>query len=155
MLPTAIIFTVFLFYWILGFAIKCWECRSDNDPKCGDPFDNRTLSITDCDQMAGLEHLPGVRPTMCRKIRQKGTLFFVTSILKQFQYWGEVNFRKSASYRTKFEKIFQKSLQITWINWLFLFHSTWCVALFPKLRIYGWTGHCWRWTILFDANGNV
>lgn len=54
-----------------GQAIKCWDCRSDNDPKCGDPFDNSTLAITDCQQAPELEHLKGVRPTMCRKIRQK------------------------------------------------------------------------------------
>uniref|UniRef100_A0A1L8DNU2 Putative conserved secreted protein n=2 Tax=Nyssomyia neivai TaxID=330878 RepID=A0A1L8DNU2_9DIPT len=54
-----------------GLSIKCWECRSDEDPKCGDPFDNSTLSITDCAQSLPLEHLPGVRATMCRKIRQK------------------------------------------------------------------------------------
>ncbi|XP_034668225.1 uncharacterized protein LOC117901543 [Drosophila subobscura] len=52
-------------------AIKCWDCRSDSDPKCGDPFDNSTLAITDCQQAPELEHLKGVRPTMCRKIRQK------------------------------------------------------------------------------------
>ncbi|XP_034100491.1 uncharacterized protein LOC117565493 [Drosophila albomicans] len=54
-----------------AYAIKCWDCRSDNDPKCGDPFDNSTLAITDCHQAPELEHLKGVRPTMCRKIRQK------------------------------------------------------------------------------------
>ncbi|XP_055917710.1 uncharacterized protein LOC129949981 [Eupeodes corollae] len=54
-----------------GLAIKCWDCRSDNDPKCGDPFDNRTLAITDCSQEKELPHLPGVQATMCRKIRQK------------------------------------------------------------------------------------
>ncbi|XP_055836431.1 uncharacterized protein LOC129905081 [Episyrphus balteatus] len=54
-----------------GLAIKCWDCRSDNDPKCGDPFDNRTLAITDCSQERELPHLPGVAATMCRKIRQK------------------------------------------------------------------------------------
>jgi len=54
-----------------GWSIKCWECRSDSDPKCADPFDNSTLSITDCKQNAELEHLPGVKATMCRKIRQK------------------------------------------------------------------------------------
>ncbi|XP_063365269.1 uncharacterized protein LOC134653837 [Cydia amplana] len=52
-------------------AIKCWNCRSNNDPKCADPFDNSTVPITDCVQEKGLPHLPGVRPTMCRKIRQK------------------------------------------------------------------------------------
>lgn len=55
-------------------SIKCWDCRSDADPKCADPFDNSTLSITDCKQQPDLEHLPGVRPTMCRKVRQKGKI---------------------------------------------------------------------------------
>ncbi|KAK9505546.1 hypothetical protein O3M35_009572 [Rhynocoris fuscipes] len=54
-----------------AFAIKCWDCRSDSDPKCADPFDNSTVPITDCKEIPDLPHLPGVRPTMCRKIRQK------------------------------------------------------------------------------------
>lgn len=54
-----------------GYSIKCWVCRSDSDPKCADPFDNSTVPITDCKQEPDLEHLKGVRPTMCRKIRQK------------------------------------------------------------------------------------
>ncbi|XP_075234961.1 crooked isoform X2 [Lycorma delicatula] len=52
-------------------SIKCWVCRSDSDPKCADPFDNTTVPITDCKQEADLPHVPNVRPTMCRKIRQK------------------------------------------------------------------------------------
>lgn len=51
-------------------------CRSDSDPKCADPFDNSTVPITDCKEEPELEHLPGVRPTMCRKTRQKGTRSF-------------------------------------------------------------------------------
>ncbi|KAJ9595746.1 hypothetical protein L9F63_013065, partial [Diploptera punctata] len=54
-----------------GDCIKCWVCRSDSDPKCADPFDNSTVPITDCKQEKELPHLPGVRPEMCRKIRQK------------------------------------------------------------------------------------
>lgn len=54
-----------------GTCIKCWTCRSDSDPKCADPFDNSTVPIFDCRQEPSLEHLPGIRPTMCRKIRQK------------------------------------------------------------------------------------
>ncbi|XP_046405386.1 uncharacterized protein LOC124170604 [Ischnura elegans] len=54
-----------------GMSIKCWACRSDSDPKCADPFDNSTVPITDCTQEPGLPHLKGIRPTMCRKIRQK------------------------------------------------------------------------------------
>lgn len=57
---------------IPGLSIKCWECRSDSDPKCSDPFDNSTLAITDCSKSDPKEHLPGVKATMCRKIRQKG-----------------------------------------------------------------------------------
>ena len=56
-------------------------CRSDSDPKCADPFDNSTVPITDCSQERELEHLPGVRPTMCRKIRQKGILSSVNFII--------------------------------------------------------------------------
>lgn len=67
--------------YILGLSIKCWECRSDSDPKCADPFDNSTLSITDCKQNAELEHLPGVKSTMCRKIRQKGFYFAKNSLI--------------------------------------------------------------------------
>lgn len=52
-------------------AIKCWDCRSDADPKCSDPFDNTTFSITDCKQEPFLEHLGNIPSTMCRKIRQK------------------------------------------------------------------------------------
>merc|ERR1711936_1287586 len=56
---------------ITGYSIKCWECRSDGDPKCADPFDNTSFPITDCLTKAEKEHLPGLKATMCRKIRQK------------------------------------------------------------------------------------
>merc|ERR1712154_631665 len=56
---------------ISGYGIKCWECRSDGDPKCADPFDNTSFPITDCLTKAEKEHLPGLKATMCRKIRQK------------------------------------------------------------------------------------
>ncbi|KAI1285741.1 hypothetical protein HDE_11542 [Halotydeus destructor] len=62
-------------------GLRCWVCRSDTDPRCSDPFDNRSLPITDCDTQT-LKHLkvepllPGGpmrerRSTMCRKMRQK------------------------------------------------------------------------------------
>jgi len=57
---------------IAGYGIKCWECRSDGDPKCADPFDNRSFPITDCTHKVEKAHLPGLPATMCRKIRQKG-----------------------------------------------------------------------------------
>ncbi|BES91732.1 unnamed protein product [Nesidiocoris tenuis] len=65
---------VYLFVLCLiaeSWSLKCWDCRSDSDPKCADPFDNSTVPIKDCRQEPDLPHLPGVRPTMCRKIRQK------------------------------------------------------------------------------------
>ncbi|XP_015605886.1 uncharacterized protein LOC107272845 [Cephus cinctus] len=54
-----------------GLCIKCWECRSDLDPKCADPFDNSTVSLADCKEKKELSHMPGVKSTICRKIRQK------------------------------------------------------------------------------------
>ncbi|KAJ8669586.1 hypothetical protein QAD02_000845 [Eretmocerus hayati] len=54
-----------------GLSIQCWKCRSDSDPKCGDPFDNSTLHIFDCAQAEPLPAYPLVKSTMCRKIRQK------------------------------------------------------------------------------------
>lgn len=63
---------VALIYGVMsGYGIKCWECRSDGDPKCADPFDNTSFPITDCLTKAEKEHLPGLKATMCRKIRQK------------------------------------------------------------------------------------
>lgn len=80
-------------YNVIGLSIKCWECRSDSDPKCADPFDNSTLSITDCKQNQELEHLPGVKATMCRKIRQKGISIynccFVNKFFFQFRVFSE------------------------------------------------------------------
>ncbi|XP_054721061.1 uncharacterized protein LOC129230671 [Uloborus diversus] len=63
--------TLYLLYLLdtVG-AIKCWVCRSDADPRCVDPFDNTTIPIFDCDT-AKLEQFPGLKASMCRKIRQK------------------------------------------------------------------------------------
>jgi len=33
-----------------GSAIKCWECNSQYDMRCGEPFDNYTVALVDCDQ---------------------------------------------------------------------------------------------------------
>ena len=55
-----------------GDSIKCWVCRSDGDPKCADPFDNKSFPITDCKIEKHREHLGDLQATMCRKVRQKG-----------------------------------------------------------------------------------
>ncbi|XP_072375927.1 UPAR/Ly6 domain-containing protein crok-like isoform X2 [Diabrotica undecimpunctata] len=41
----------FTFFVKDGTAIKCWDCRSDVNPDCGDEFNNKTLSITDCNYL--------------------------------------------------------------------------------------------------------
>ncbi|KAF5300641.1 hypothetical protein FQA39_LY11102, partial [Lamprigera yunnana] len=51
-------------------SIKCWDCRSDYDPRCSDPFDNRTFSMTFCPRYKS-KFLVGMEATLCRKIRQK------------------------------------------------------------------------------------
>ena len=61
-------------FFVIGESIKCWVCRSDGDPKCADPFDNTSFPIADCRTENAREHLPGLEPTMCRKVRQKGKL---------------------------------------------------------------------------------
>lgn len=49
----------------VAFAIKCWDCNSYTDRNCGYPFDNRTLFISDCNQIADRNM------QKCRKIIQK------------------------------------------------------------------------------------
>ncbi|XP_063243330.1 uncharacterized protein LOC134542756 isoform X2 [Bacillus rossius redtenbacheri] len=48
------------------------------DPKCADPFDNSTIAISDCAYERDVENLPGVRPNVCMKVRQKGNNGYFT-----------------------------------------------------------------------------
>lgn len=59
-------------YQISGDAIRCYDCNSNTDPRCADPFDNSTLHMKNCAYEPALSHYPNVKSTMCRKIRQKG-----------------------------------------------------------------------------------
>lgn len=52
-------------------AITCYDCNSEYDPRCGDPFDPYTLGQIDCNERHPLEHLPGSNATLCRKLVQK------------------------------------------------------------------------------------
>ncbi|KAI4456131.1 atilla isoform b-related-related [Holotrichia oblita] len=54
-----------------GFAIRCYQCTTDTDPKCADPFDNRTVGLTECLPKELGQDSAVVIPKMCRKIRQK------------------------------------------------------------------------------------
>lgn len=62
----------FLFFLFSGEAIICYQCNSQYDPRCGDPFDSYSLGTVNCSFRPRLEHLSYLEPTICRKIRQKG-----------------------------------------------------------------------------------
>ena len=59
------------FYFSAGDGIKCWVCRSLEDPKCADPFDNTSTPFTDCSTFQEDSSYPVKPSTMCRKLRQK------------------------------------------------------------------------------------
>ncbi|XP_066247476.1 UPAR/Ly6 domain-containing protein crok [Euwallacea similis] len=80
-----------------SYGIKCWDCRSDADSKCADPFDNRTFAMTDCDQVKPSTYIydkdnyKTQKATMCRKIRQK-----VNGVWKYFRscaFLGEIGIK--------------------------------------------------------------
>lgn len=52
-------------------AIVCYDCNSEYDPRCGDPFDPYTLGMIDCNDRPALDHLGGANATLCRKLVQK------------------------------------------------------------------------------------
>lgn len=68
-------------------AIECYDCSSDNDPRCGDPFDPYTIGMVNCSLKPPLEHLPGQVPKLCRKTTQKSKarlLFLLCKIINSF-----------------------------------------------------------------------
>lgn len=53
-------------------SIKCWVCNSAFDLGCGDPFDNSSFPISDCNSAEHRKpHLGNAKATMCRKMVQK------------------------------------------------------------------------------------
>ena len=40
---------------ISGATIKCWQCNSKYDPRCGEPFNNHSIAFVDCDQQRSLD----------------------------------------------------------------------------------------------------
>ncbi|KAK8751354.1 hypothetical protein OTU49_014356, partial [Cherax quadricarinatus] len=54
-----------------GWGIRCWECNSSFDPRCGEThFDSSTLDTVDCNQLKR-DHLHGMEAIYCRKIVQR------------------------------------------------------------------------------------
>ncbi|XP_065349213.1 UPAR/Ly6 domain-containing protein crok-like [Cloeon dipterum] len=54
-----------------GECIKCYECNSEYDPRCADPFDSYSIGEVDCDLKPKLDHLNHLNATLCRKMAQK------------------------------------------------------------------------------------
>lgn len=71
----------FFLFFISGEAIICYQCNSEYDPRCGDPFDSYTLGTVNCSFQPRLEHLSHLEPTLCRKISQRGEATFISSFV--------------------------------------------------------------------------
>lgn len=82
----------YVFPQLTGDSIRCWDCNSNHDPRCADPFDNSTVHMKNCAYEPALPHFPKVKSTMCRKIRQKGIMFYSWFSKRIFWYNLPSNF---------------------------------------------------------------
>lgn len=57
-------------------ALMCYDCNSEYDRRCGDPFDPYSIGVVNCSKQEPLEHLKDkYKPILCRKTTQKGNIF--------------------------------------------------------------------------------
>lgn len=61
---------IFFLFKTATSAIECYQCNSEYDPRCGDPFDSYSLGKVNCSLKIHLEHLPNIDPVLCRKTTQ-------------------------------------------------------------------------------------
>ncbi|XP_034477503.1 uncharacterized protein LOC117784019 [Drosophila innubila] len=53
-------------------ALMCYDCNSEFDPRCGDPFEPYSIGEVNCSKKEPLEHLKNkFKPILCRKTVQK------------------------------------------------------------------------------------
>ncbi|XP_060520031.1 uncharacterized protein LOC132698142 [Cylas formicarius] len=65
--------------WRTETPLRCYDCNSEFDPRCADPFNDYTIGIVNCSELKPPEHLINfdqhpndkLKPTVCRKIVQK------------------------------------------------------------------------------------
>lgn len=57
-------------------ALVCYDCNSEYDRRCGDPFDPYSIGLVNCSKQDPPEHLKDRnKPILCRKTTQRGKLF--------------------------------------------------------------------------------
>ncbi|XP_013099971.1 uncharacterized protein LOC106082165 [Stomoxys calcitrans] len=52
-------------------ALMCYDCNSEYDRRCGDPFDPYSIGEVNCSKQEPREHLKDKVPVLCRKTVQK------------------------------------------------------------------------------------
>ena len=88
-------------YWFLGDSIRCYQCRSDELPDCGDPFLSARIPSQECDQYATQSSF------LCYKAATYGGLDFIC-LIKHFLLihylvgGGYVTVRGCAPFNTDF-----------------------------------------------------
>lgn len=60
------------FYFPVTTALMCYDCNSEYDRRCGDPFDPYSIGEVNCSKQEPREHLKDKVPVLCRKTVQKG-----------------------------------------------------------------------------------